>query len=78
MVDSSLQLLSHFLKVQIKLNTPFPFYDVSSSPEANAFNAGINYGLRKVLDVLSTFKSSEELSEYLISIETAMECQAEE
>lgn len=70
MVDSTLQLMTHFLKFQIKLNTPFPFYEVSSTPETNAFNAGIHYGLRKVLDVLSTFKTAEELSEYLMSIET--------
>ena len=73
MVDSTLQLMNHFLKFQVKLNTPFPFYEVSSTPETNAFNAGIHYGLRKVLDVLSTFKTAEELSDYLTSVETAME-----
>ena len=73
MVDSTLQLMNHFLKFQVKLNTPFPFYEVSSTPETNAFNAGIHYGLRKVLDVLSTFKTAEELSDYLTSVETAID-----
>lgn len=73
MVDSTLQLMNHFLSFQVKLNTPFPFYNVSGSSETNAFNAGIHYGLKKALNVLSSFKTADELSEYLTSVETAMD-----
>lgn len=72
MVDSTLQLMSNFLKYRIKLNTPFPVYKVELSSEANAFNAGVHYGLQNALDVLNSFKTSEELSEYISSIENAM------
>lgn len=73
MVDSTLQLMSNYLKFRIKLNTPFPIYNVDKSPESNAFNAGAHYGLRKALEVLSSFETAEELSDYIISVENAME-----
>lgn len=67
MIDSSLQLLNNYLKFQIKLNTPFPVYNVDQSSETNAFNAGVHYGLKKALEVLSSFRTAEELSDYLAS-----------
>ena len=73
MVDSTLQLMSNYLQFRIKLSTPFPLYNVDKSSEANAFNAGVHYGLRHALEVLDSFNTAEELSEYLMSIETAME-----
>ncbi len=73
MVDSTLQLMSNYLKFRLKLVTPFPIYNVDESPETNAFNAGVHFGIKNALEVLSSFKTAEELSEYMISVETAMD-----
>ena len=73
MVDSTLQLMSKFIKFRLRLSTPFPIYKVNKSSEENAFNAGIHYGLRHALEILEAFNTAEELSDYISSVENAIE-----
>ena len=73
MEDSTLKLMREFIKFRLRLSTPFPLYKVDKSPEANAFNAGVHYGLRHALDVLDAFKTAEDLSDYICSVEDSIE-----
>lgn len=73
MEDYTLKLMREFIKFRLRLSTPFPMYKVDKSSEENAFNAGIHYGLRHALEILETFNTGEELSDYIISVDKAIE-----
>ena len=73
MEDHTLQIMKKFIKFRLRLSTPFPMYKVDKSSEENAFNAGIHYGLRHALEILEAFNTAEELSDYIISVDKAIE-----
>ena len=73
MEDHTLQIMKKFIEFRLRLSTPFPIYKVDKSPEANAFNAGVHYGLRHALEILEAFNTAEELSDYICSVEDSIE-----
>lgn len=73
MEDQTLQIMKKFIEFRLRLSTPFPLYKVDKSSEENAFNAGVHYGLRHALEILEAFKTAEELSDHICSVEDSIE-----